>query len=169
MRHDNTTNGDKTETESASMFRNHDVGSVITEFNSERTQYNTNKTRANRGGDWFASNNNSSKQPSQDGMEAVSEFCVKQHTGPRVVTETSLSYTAQNATPSVGACGSDVWLAHRRRRHINQDHGKHYNVLTGKEDQSRYDPSQNAKRVSVDKMLARQQDTDRAYNIISNK
>ncbi|KAI8614060.1 hypothetical protein BC830DRAFT_414170 [Chytriomyces sp. MP71] len=166
-----TNQGEKSQTESASSFKGHDVGSLLTDFRHERSQYISNKSRANRGGDWFSNNgqNDGATERAPAGLDASRNARV---------TETSLSYGAKSVATGEaggaagGAASNELWFAHRRRKQQTNnasDHGKHFNILTGIEDASRFDPSQHAKRVSVEKMLARQDGNLRTYNIISNK
>lgn len=139
----------------------------MSEFRNERDQYIKNKSRSNQGGDWWVTKTEGEQQPLSFSSSKKSQ---KGGSADHDIPSTRL------ATFSKGDIQGEpqVWLAHRRKKAIDRDYGKHFNILTGLESLSapsgRYDPTKNAKRISVDKIENAQRELQgRYYNIISNE
>ncbi|KAJ3327733.1 hypothetical protein HDU76_011238 [Blyttiomyces sp. JEL0837] len=146
-------------TESASMYKKHFDGTMVSNFLSEREEYAKNKTRANQGGDWWGSVDNES---------SIKPLSFETGSGRNGIVGGKQIRTNDFGKFDVTANVQDgEWLAHRRRKYVDKDSGKNFNILTGLETQtSSGGIKKTAKRISMDKILSTQQTPK--YNIISN-
>ncbi|KAJ3186124.1 hypothetical protein HK101_009731 [Irineochytrium annulatum] len=136
-------------------FKAHDHGALVTDFRSERDQYIKNKTRSSHGGDWFGADEAAVEvppkvvNPSKGGKGEISNYAV----------------SFNGVRPEFHH--EKNWLAHRRKKAVTNDEGKHFNILTGSEQALPVRVS--AKRVSADRLerLGQESEVIRK-NIITN-
>jgi hypothetical protein len=103
------------------------------EFRNEREQYIKNKSRSNQGGDWWlARSEGDQTQSNASSSIAAASFLPNK---PR-----SLASRADHDIPAprLAVFSKDNmqsepqdWLAHRRKKAVDKDHGKNFNILTG--------------------------------------
>jgi hypothetical protein len=92
----------------------------VNDFRSEREQYIKNKSRANQGGDWWVI------EKSERGEPQLLSFTSSSNHG-NTLRHRGFKYQVMGNGSSSGA----EWMAHRRKKAVDQDHGKSFNILTG--------------------------------------